>query len=285
MTYLIHGATGAQGAPLLKRLSQAGKHAVAAVHRSGELAGTPSVQIDNASVDSLIAAYRGAEGVFVHLPQTDEASRVTYARNIAEAIGVAKPARVVISTSGLIVDEPDSPLQTQADSAISILIDGVRKTGVSYAVVAPRLYLENLLLPMVFGPTQSEGVLRYPLRADYPVSWSSHLDVAEVVAQLFEQPSINGAVGVGQLPGLVGEDLAAGFTRHFGREIVFESISPETFGTLIEPLLGPAASAVAGFYGVLQQGHANTIVPGNSAQTLLGISPRSVQQWLAEVLG
>lgn len=51
MTYIIHGATGAQGAPLLKRLNQAGKRAVAAVRHTNNLADVPTVQIDNASVD------------------------------------------------------------------------------------------------------------------------------------------------------------------------------------------------------------------------------------------
>ncbi|MFZ1874408.1 MAG: NAD(P)H-binding protein, partial [Chania sp.] len=201
MTYIVHGATGAQGAPLFKRLSQSGKTVIAAVRNTDKLSGMPTVQIDNSSVDSLIAAYREAEGVFIHLPLAPEADRVAYAHNIVQAIKLAKPKRVVISTSGAIIDEPDSPLQAPADSAIAILIDGVQKTGVSTAVVAPRLYLENLLLPMVFGPVQSEGVLRYPVRADFLVSWSSHLDVAEVAERLFNETAVTGVVGVGQLPG------------------------------------------------------------------------------------
>lgn len=285
MTYIIHGATGAQGGPLLKRLSAAGKNAVAAVRASDALAGVRSVRVDNASVESLVEAYRGADGVFVHLPQTDEQTRVTHARNIAYAVGVAKPGRVVISTSGIIVDEPSSPLQAAADSAMAILIEGIRNTGVSHAVVAPRLYLENLLLPMVFGPTQSDGLLRYPLRSDYPVSWSSHLDVAEVAERLFEHTSISGVVGVGQLPGLLGEDLATGFQRHLGREVAFESITPQAFGAMIEPLIGPASAAIAAFYGALQSSPTNTISHDTSAQALFGIVPRSVQQWLGETLG
>ncbi|MCC5095058.1 MULTISPECIES: SDR family oxidoreductase [Xanthomonas] len=285
MTYIIHGASGAQGGPLLKRLSAAGKNAVGAVRASEVLAGTQSVRIDNASVESLVEAYRGADGVFIHLPQTDEGTRTTYARNIAHAVDLAKPGRVVISTSGIIVDEPGSPLQTAADSAMAILIEGVRNTGVSYAVVAPRLYLENLLLPMVFEPTQSEGLLRYPLRSDQPVSWSSHLDVAEVAERLFGQTSVSGVVGVGQLPGLLGEDLATGFQGHLGRDVVFESITPQAFGALIEPLIGPASAAIAAFYGALQGSPTNTISHDTSAQTLFGIAPRSVQQWLGETLG
>ncbi|WP_281686605.1 SDR family oxidoreductase [Pseudomonas citronellolis] len=284
MTYIIHGATGAQGAPLLKRLSDAGKRAIAAV-RSPDGLTVPSVLIDNASVESLVAAYRGADGVFIHLPQTAEAERIAYARNIVQAVEVARPTRVVISTSGIIVDAPNSALQAPADSAVAILVDGIQNAAVSTAVIAPRLYLENLLLPMVFDSVRSEGVLRYPIRADFPVSWSSHLDVAEVAERLFENHVVTGIVGVGQLPGLVGADLAAGMGKYLGRNVSFESVQPLDFRALLEPMLGaPAAAAVAGQYQTLWQSADNAIAPATCAQRLLGIHPRSVQQWLAETL-
>ncbi|KEY56988.1 SDR family oxidoreductase [Serratia sp. DD3] len=284
MTYIVHGATGAQGAPLFKRLQQSGKQAIAAVRNTDKLSGMPSIQIDNASIDSLVTAYRGAEGVFIHLPLAAEADRVTYAHNIAQAVKLARPKRVVISTSGIIIDEPGSPLQAPDDSAIAILIDGVQKTGISTAVVAPRLYLENLLLPMVFGPAQSEGALRYPLRSDFPVSWSSHLDVAEVAERLFNQPEITGVVGVGQLPGMQGADLALGMAKYLGRDVIFESMEPQDFGKLVEPLIGPAANAVVGLYQALWQAPGNTISPATSAQQLLNIIPRNVERWLTETL-
>ncbi|MCC4601145.1 NmrA family NAD(P)-binding protein [Xanthomonas melonis] len=282
MTYIIHGATGAQGAPLLKLLLQAGKNAVAAVRKADAAAG-PSVQIDNGSIQSLTDAYRGALGVFVHLPQALEDVRVAYANNIVHAIAAAKPARVLISTSGSIVDDPGSPLQVVPDSAIALLIDGVQRSGVSSAVIAPRLYLENLLLPILIDGVHTNGVLGYPLREDFPVSWSSHLDVADVAAQLFDRPAITGVVGVGQLPGLLGADLAAAMAKHFGRDVQFQPMQPEAFGEQLQPLLGPAAMAIAGFYQALWQTHANTINPATSAQQLLGSTPRSVEQWLKDV--
>ena len=88
MSYIIHGATGAQGAPLLRRLTKSGKRAIAAVHRNKTVLGIETVSIDNESVDSLVAAYRDADGVFVHLPIADEAARVNYAHKIAQAIAV-----------------------------------------------------------------------------------------------------------------------------------------------------------------------------------------------------
>jgi len=164
------------------------------------------------------------------------------------------------------------------------LIDGVTASGVPTAVVAPRLYLENLLLPVVLGPVREEGVLRYPLPASFPVSWSSHLDVAEVVARLLTDASpTTGTVGVGHLPGLTGPDLAAAFSSRLGREARFEGITPEAFGELITPLFGPAAAPVVDLYRALNAQDGSTIAEGSSAQELLGLRPRPIEQWLKDL--
>ena len=152
------------------------------------------------------------------------------------------------------------------------------------AVVALRLYLENLLLPVVLGPVREEGVLRYPLPTSFPVSWSSHLDVAEVVARLLTDASpTTGTVGVGHLPGLTGPDLAAAFSNHLGREVRFEGITPEAFGELITPLFGSAAAPVVDLYRALNAQDGNTIAEDGSAQELLGLRPRSIERWLEDL--
>lgn len=209
--------------------------------------------------------------------------RQQQANNIADAIAAVRPKRVVISTSGAIVDKPGSALQADGDSAIGTLLRRVAESGVSHAVVAPRLYLENLLLPIVIGPVQNERLLPYPLRADFSASWSSHLDVAVVAKHLLADHSVTGIVGVGQLPGLTGPELAQAFSQHLGRDIQFKALSPEAFGTLLEPLIGPAAANIAGFYEALSHTSDNLIVSDTSAQHRLGLSPRSVGQWLADM--
>ena len=285
MVYIVHGATGAQGSPVLASLLAAGTEATAAVRNPAGLpAGAGAITVDFTDTAALAEAYRGAEGVFVHLPLGAPEQLTAFARSVVEAVAEARPARVVISTSGQIVDSPESPLQASDDSAIMTLIRGIEATGVSAAVVAPRLYLENLLLPMVAGPAAEEGVLRYPLRTDYPVSWSSHLDVAESVVHLLTDPTLTGIVAVGHTPALTGDDLAAGFAAHMGREVRFEAVTPDEFGVLITPLFGADATApVVGLYHALGTQPGNTIAADNSAQQLLELHPRSVEAWLAEV--
>ena len=285
MADIVHGATGAQGSPVLSALTSVGRTAIAAVrHPETVPAGIAARQVDLASADSLAAAYEGADGVFVHLPMGAAEAATAQARAVVEAITRARPGRVVISTSGQIVDQPDSPLQAPADSPIMTLIDGVTGSGVPTAVVAPRLYLENLLLPVVLGPVLEEGVLRYPLSASFPVSWSSHLDVAEVVTRLLTDDSpTTGTVGVGHLPGLTGPDLATAFSSRLGREVRFEAITPETFGELITPLFGPAAAPVVDLYRALNAQDGNTIAEDSSAPELLGLRPRPIEQWLEDL--
>ncbi|WP_226051480.1 SDR family oxidoreductase [Dickeya chrysanthemi] len=284
MTFVIHGATGAQGAPLFNRLCRSGKPAVAAVRNTAAVKDRPALAVDNAVVASLVAAYRDAEGVFFHLPLASEAERIQYAHNFAQTIAQAKPKRVVLSTSGYIADEPLDAMPAESDSAVVTLIREVAKTGVSFAVIAPHLYLENLLLPMVLESVKSEGILRYPLRADYPVSWSSHLDIAEAAERLLTDASVTGVIGVGALPGLTGIDLANGFSQHFGREVKFEGISPEAFGELLLPWIGAdAAAGVVAGYQAKARTSGSVIHQATSGQKLLGLTPRSVQQWLADV--
>ncbi|MBE0459671.1 NAD(P)H-binding protein (plasmid) [Pseudoalteromonas sp. KG3] len=278
MTYIVHGATGAQGSPLFKKLTTEGKNVVAAIRNPETLDAGSTVTIDLSSVQSLVAAYLGAEGVFIHLPLGPESLRLQYTQNIIEAVGTSRPKRLVISTSGCALGDPEDK------SALPELIRGVEATGVSTAVIAPRLYLENLLLPIVSEAVKMEGILPYPLRSDYPVSWCSHLDVADVAAALFADTSVNGIVEIGQLPAVTGDQLAKSFATHLGREVKYSSLTPEEFGTRLTVLFGEAAAAeVVEIYKAKALSKDSAIAANISAQRLLGINPRSVEQWLVDI--
>ncbi|MGV9316637.1 NmrA family NAD(P)-binding protein [Streptomyces sp. NPDC003691] len=285
MSYVIHGATGAQGAPVLAALLAAGKSVTAVTRDPAKLpADTPSVAADYASADELARAYEGADGVFVHLPLAAPDDRLAYAANIAAAVDRARPARVVISTSGAFTDTPDEKSPVPADPAVARLIEEVAASGVPYAVLAPKLFLENLLLPPVVGAAREEGVLRYPIGTGFPVSWVSHLDVADAAAALLERTDITGTVPVGQYPPVTGPQLAEAFGARFGREVVYEGITPDAFGALIAPMLGePTAAGVAALYRTIATLPDHAITPARSAETLLGLTPRTTGAWLADL--
>lgn len=286
MTYVVHGATGAQGGPVLNALKANNKAAVGIGRSIGTSSDGSMIVADLDSSSALANAYRSASGVFVHLPVADPACQLAWAKNIADALAKVRPARVVISTSGEIVDRPGSPLQRPDDSGLPVLIRSIQEAGLSYAVVAPRLFQENLLAPHVFDSIAHEAVLRYPLRSTLPVSWSSHIDVAEVVSALFDRADISGVVAVGQQPPLTGHELADAFSAYLNRKVAYEAISPEAFGAGLAPLLGEAAAAgVATIYKSFSNLDHHSFDVSCSAQAVLGIAPLTVEEWLKRVLG
>ncbi|MFK0230818.1 NmrA family NAD(P)-binding protein [Streptomyces sp. NPDC090303] len=278
MTYVIHGATGAQGAPVAAALAAAGKSVTALTRDAAAVVpGARVVPTDLSSLDQLAAVYRGARGVFVHLPMAAEEDRRKFAANVVAAVRESRPDRVIVSTSG-----DDSGLRNPSGNALGALLTGLEESGVSSATVAPRLYMENLLLPPVLGTTRETGVLRYPLRPDFPVAWSSHLDVADVVAALFERTGITGVVTVGQDPAVTGTQLAEAFAGRLGRPVTYEAMEPAVFGKAIAPLFGEqAATGVAGFYAFLGTLPGLTVDDDRSARKLLGVTPRTPARWLA----
>ncbi|MFI1225010.1 MULTISPECIES: SDR family oxidoreductase [unclassified Streptomyces] len=281
MSYVIHGATGAQGSPVVSALAAAGEPVVALTRDAdATVGGARVVAADCSSAERLADAYRGAAGVFVHLPLGEEEDRRRYAHNIVAAVREAAPARVVFSTSG----SGGGALAEPADSAVSVLIAGLAESQVSHAVVAPRLFLENLLLPPIARAVREEGVLRYPLRADFPVSWASHLDVADAVAGLFHRPDVTGTIAVGQYPALTGPQLAQAFGTRLGQNVTYEAIAPASFGASLAPFIGEgAATGVAGLYQALGRLTDNVITPEQSAQKRLGLAPRTTGGWLEDI--
>lgn len=164
MTYTVHGATGAQGSPVLAGLvaALAGSTGaeVRAITRNPDqtFEGANTVVADNASVDSLADAYRGADGVFFHLPLAGDTETLAgYAHNVLAAARVTGPSRFVISTSGTVTRDATSPLAGPNTPVLSELVDGLRAEGIAVTVLTPRLFLENLLLPTVLSGVKDEG--------------------------------------------------------------------------------------------------------------------------------
>ncbi|PPF64160.1 hydroxylase [Clavibacter michiganensis] len=280
MTTIIHGATGAQGAPVVAALLAQGQSPIAAVRTPASYSGpAEAIAVNLSSVDSLAEAYTGADAIFAHLPIGPMELQRQHAETIVEAVRRARPARVVVSTSGYPFGAPAGE-----ETPIDTLVNGLRSTGASVAIVAPKLYLENLLLPIVTAGIEAEGILRYPIRDDYRVSWSSHLDVADVVARLIADPEVTGVIEVGALPGLLGNDLAAGFSEHSGKTVTFEAQSPDDFLRAIIPLFGEAsATPVVDSYRWRATQPDELISSETSAQSLLNLQPRSVAAWLKDI--
>ncbi|WP_244631858.1 SDR family oxidoreductase [Plantibacter sp. CFBP 8804] len=273
--YIVHGATGAQGAPVVTALTAAGFNAIGAVRDVTRIGG-PAMVVDLSSTEALIRAYRGSGGVFIHLPEGRPEDHRAQMTAVSRAIRVARPKRVVMSTSGHAIG-PGS------GSAIAILHHELQAIGVPFAVVEPQISLENLLAPQIFDAALREGVLRLPMHRDVRLRWSSHLDVADTVTQLFHQ-HVGGRVLVGASPGLSGPDIAAGFSRYFEREIAYEAISQDAFLELSAFADGGAVSGQSVVDRLHRAQVQSRATDGSvSAVSLLGLRPRAVHEWLGDL--
>lgn len=88
-------------------------------------------------------------------------------------------------------------------------------------------------------------MLRYPPAADFPVSWPSHLDNADVAAALFDRPDLTGTIAVGQHPGITSPDLAQAITDHLGRRVSHEPLARGISTTTTAPHASAATPATA----------------------------------------
>ncbi|MEV2265157.1 SDR family oxidoreductase [Nonomuraea africana] len=192
MDILVIGASGAQGGAVARRLADFG-HAVRGLTRSG--AGLPPgvtpVAGDLADAAAVRAAFDGVTHASVVLPMVFEPSTVdAYVRNIAEAAVAAGVRRLVYNTANRIPPVPTSVAAFETRRAAASLLGA---SGVPTVVLRPPVYLDNLCAPWVAGPLVHEGVLRYPLPADLPVSWLSHADLANATVAALTLPFPNGS--------------------------------------------------------------------------------------------
>ncbi|MEU1183957.1 hypothetical protein ABZ464_41340 [Streptomyces sp. NPDC005820] len=90
------------------------------------------------------------------------------------------------------------------------------------------------------------------------------------------------ASSVGQYPAISGEDLAEAFSTGLGRTVTYEATDPHARFAPLAPMLGEhATAAIADRYQALSTQPDHSITAEHSAQTLLGVTPRTASEWLA----
>lgn len=283
MKVIVHGSTGAQGAPVAEALRRSG-HDVVAIARTTSAGDASRVAANFEDQASLEAAYAKADAVFLHIPILEDPQALgRWIPAVLGALANCNVQRVVLSTSGASLEDagPDPMLQGRL-AGMRTLYEGLQGAVASVVVLAPRLFLENLLLPFVAGPLQTSGVLAYPLPADKPVSWISHRDVAEAAVEAIEGRAEDGVYDLGY-NALTGQELADQLSGALGRSVSYEAITPEEFSSRATPVLGEqVAAGVGALYEAFASDHTLEI---SAEARQLGLDRRlGVSVWGGEVL-
>lgn len=246
-TVTVHGATGTQGAAIVRGLLAAGHRVRGVVRTSPALhPDAEPVQADLLEPDSLAAAYTGADAVIVQLPLVFTDLAVRQAEAVLAGLRKAGVERVVFNTGTVL---PPAPIGVPFVDA-RVLLSAELTRGVEAAtVVAPaRQYMENLVAPWS-APLVRAGELAYPLPRELPVPWVALDDLGSTVADLIVATTPPPLRIVAGPQALTGDEVAAELSAVLGHAVRWNSISPNAYREMLTPHLGAeAAEGIAAVY-------------------------------------
>ena len=237
LPYAVVGATGQQGGAVARALLAAGA-TVRALTRdpSGDAAralgeqGAETVRADVGDLDSLVTAFTDVAGVFA-MTTPDGADgvegEVRDGRAVAEAARRAAVPRVVFSSVGGAERDSGVPHFDSKRQVEEHMLD----LGLPVTILRPVFFMENLAF---LGPQEDDGgglVVRMPLPGGVPLQMIAVDDVGAVALAALRDP---GAVpgGAVEIAGdeVTGEQVAAAYAAHTGREVRYEPLPVDALG-------------------------------------------------------
>lgn len=232
----VHGATGAQGRPLVDQFLTAGHQVRALARNPRDLpSGAHPVAADLSDADSLTEAYRGADTVVVQFPVLFSEEVLNQAANILKAVSRNEIQHVILNTSGGLPNTrtgiPFLDARAQLRAELPNLVPTV-------SVISPA----GLFYEVLADPWSIEGnEFRHPLPAELPLSWVAAADVATATVDLLTDP-----VPVQLISGpedLTGAEVGAALSEAMGREIHWNAVAVKKYESLMAPHLGAEVAA------------------------------------------
>lgn len=256
-TYLVIGATGAQGGAVAKRLERDGHSVRGFSRKHGDLADPAAVR----------DAFGGVSRASVTLPMVFDRDLV--ARYVDNIIASARHCeRLVLNTSNRLPAARTSvaAFETRRDAA-----DALLDSGIPTVVLRPPVYLENL--------HPAGGVLPYPIPPGHRVAWLAHDDLGALTAAAFDRDDLVGtSVDIGGRDVVTGPELASAF----GADYV--PLEPDAFQAFMTPVIGEAAATgVADTYRWVSAPENANFYDGDpdKVEALFGVELTPLRTWAA----
>ena len=284
-TVLVYGSTGTQGTPVADQLLTAGR-TVRALTRDAARAqhwaarGAEVAVADLEDPTSLAAANKGVDQVVLQLPlQYDFALHETYGRNAVDAAKAAAVGLVVFNTSAHVFQGTD----VHAYQARQEVIDHLQESGVPNIVLRPTFYMEILLGPWIRPGIVEQGVVAFPLPADFPMSWISAGEMAAYGVAALDRPHLAGATfDIGGPEPLTGNDIAQSFSEVLGKSVSYVSIDPDDYERALAPVFGPtvAFEVASQVRYIIERGDGSVDMTDTATQ--LGVQPTPLDAWIRQ---
>lgn len=288
MKVLVYGGTGSQASPTVWKLLERG-HIPYVLTRNPEKAQTmvdagAKIALGNTGdLDSLKKASEGMDAVALLTPFFTDVAPAASAKNAIDAAVHTGVAHLVWNTSGKAGDEKTGNLilDHQQETA-NYLAD----SGLSYIILQPTVYLENLLGPYTAPFVANENKLTYPHPEDMEVHWIASEDMGSFVVSALEKPELSGSkFAVAGTQRLNGSRLAEEFSKGLDREVKYEVMPPTEFGAILNKAFGPGAGdEITKDYQQLHdepEKRKKYLLDMGPVLEKLPIKPTSVSEWVA----
>ncbi len=240
-----------------------------------------TARADLKDVDSLVRSMADARAAFFHLPiPAGPGESELHLANFLSAAKRASLPLLIFSSSSFADDSFSStPLIDGNRNAVKQVLE----SGTPAIVLKPGLYLENLLVPF-FVPNLAQGILDYPpMKADQPMSWTSHWDQALLAVAALNKPELIGrAFNIASSQQVTPNDLAyiLGCQRGDSR-LRFQKIDEVDFAQRVAQALNNASLnfLLADLYrSINEQSAVHLTVDTDRLQEIFGVKLKSVSQ-------
>jgi uncharacterized protein YbjT (DUF2867 family) len=282
---LVYGATGTQGSAVAKQLAGAGRRlrVLARDERKAEPWRQLGAEIalgDLSDPASLRAAHRGVDTVLLHLPlQFNFDLYETYGRHAVDAAREAGVRLLVLNTSSFV----GAGTAVGVHRARRAVVDYLRASGVPSVVLRPTFYTDSFIGPLMKPGIVREGVVAFPLRADFRASWISADEAARFSVAALDRPDLAGSqVDIGGPEALNGTDIAERFSAAFGRPVAYRAVSPDEHERTLASLFGTvvACEITAEIRWVASRPDAAVDMAATARQ--FGVEQVPLRQWIEQ---
>lgn len=298
---IIFGATGQQGMAQVeaakdRRLIAIGRQRIE--RRRAETQGAANIdwrQLDLADRDAVKSLFFTAgdkPSVLLTMPSSSfnpEATLLRQFDNILEAAS-GLVAKLIFNTSMFVPPELSG---FQALDVRRRMITTLVQSGLTYVVVKPVIYMDNLLTDWARPALIQDHVFRYPHHDALDVSWISLPDVARIMLALttstaFDQSEIT----IGGPETLRGAQVAQNLSQALGYEVRFETMPIAEFADIMAGLFSQrngydATQLKRELMRVYEWYNTSDIHPfkvdASAIYRELGLSPSPMRDWLKTV--
>lgn len=280
---LVYGGTGVQGSPVVEQLLDAGR-SVRVVTRDAERAqhwaarGAEVAVADLGEPETLKAANDGVARVVLQLPlQYDFALHEAYGRNAVDAARAAGVELLVFNTSAHVIPDTDVHIyQVRQD-----VVDYLQASGLESIVLRPTFYMEILLGPWIRPGIVDNGVVAFPLPADFPMSWVSASELAAYSVAALDRPDLAGRTfDIGGPEAVSGEEIARHFSELLETGVSYVSIPPDDYEQALAPIFGAtvAFEVASQVRYIIGSGDGSVDMGETAAQ--FSVEPVPLRDWL-----